>query len=345
MATRLVEKGYDVGVYCRKHIIKYKEKTYKGIKIIRLFSIANKYLDTPVSTLISLFHLIFHPVNVVQLYGIGNSIFIPLLKLFRYKVVSVVDGLDWKRGKWGRFASWFLRTSEWFAVLFADYYVVDSQEVVKYYKKKFPWSNPIYVPYGANVISLKETEVPKKYNLKPQKYALFVGRLVPEKGVHHLIKAFESLKTDFQLAIVGDNIYDRGYVESLKATKSENIKFLGFVYGNDYVQLCANAYLYVQPSILEGTSPALLTAMALGNCVLVSNIPENLETIGTAGISFDIEKQEKGLREKLQYLLENPDVVDKFRKEAVERILQNYSWDKVTEDYEKLFIQLVNKKT
>jgi glycosyltransferase involved in cell wall biosynthesis len=175
----------------------------------------------------------------------------------------------------------------------------------------------------------------REKGLMPNEYILFVGRLVPEKGVHHLISAFERVKTDKNLVIVGDNIHDREYVTSLKNTKDSRIRFLGFVYGESYQQLNSHAYIYVQPSELEGTSPALLGAMGFGNCVVVSDIPENLETIGNAGIAFR-KNDPKDLADKLQMLIDNPSEVGKYKRLAIERVQKHYSWEVVTDQYEQV---------
>jgi glycosyltransferase involved in cell wall biosynthesis len=166
---------------------------------------------------------------------------------------------------------------------------------------------------------------------------------VREKGVHYLVEAFKRIKTDFELVIVGGDPYDKEYELFLRKNANKNTKFLGYVYGKDYENLCKGAYLYVTPSELEGTSPALLTAMALGKCVLVSDIPENLETIGDAGFSFRHGDSED-LREKLQFLLVNPDTVDKMERKAIERVRKYYDWNKITDQMEKIYASLMRER-
>jgi glycosyltransferase involved in cell wall biosynthesis len=343
-ASRLVERGHEVTVYCRTSYVETPESQYRGAQLVKLPSIQSKHLDTPSHTTLSVFHMLtrhYRP-DVIQMYGVGNSLWLLPLRLKRCPIVSVVDGLDWKRKKWGRFASAFLRTSERFAVWWADEYVVDSHVVADYYRARFR-RPPIYIPYGANIPkkALADSQV-RGFGLEPGKYILFVGRLVPEKGVHHLIHAFESVQTDIPLAIVGDNIYDLDYVKLLKSTKDPRVRFLGFVYGEGYRQLNSHAYVYVQPSELEGTSPALLGAMGFGNCVLVSDIPENRETIGDAGLTFRC-GDNRDLASRLQELVDHPDTVRRFKELARDRVAQYYDWDKITDEYERLFYQLLNR--
>lgn len=340
-AWRLVERGHEVYVYCRTNNVKTDSQIYRGVNLITLPSIDSKHFDTPFHTTLSVFHLLTSKIrpDIVQMYGVGNSLWLLPLKLTGKPIIAVVDGLDWMRQKWGRFASTFLRVSEHFALWWADEYVVDSQAVIKYYLSHYE-RTPLYIPYGANVPeNILPYNLVQQYGLRPEEYILFVGRLVPEKGVHHLVTAFEKVNTDKKLVIVGDNIHDKDYVDRLKSTRDSRILFLGFVYGEAYQQLNSHAYLYVQPSELEGTSPALLGAMGLGNCVLVSDIPENRETIGDAGITFK-KNDANDLALKLQALVESPAEVKEYKLRAVNRVLTHYSWDVITDEYERLFCKL-----
>jgi glycosyltransferase involved in cell wall biosynthesis len=132
--------------------------------------------------------------------------------------------------------------------------------VQEWYSKNFGKS-PVYVPYGANInLSKIDTAFLEKNNLTIKRYILFVGRLVYEKGVHYLINAFNHIKTDFELVIIGGDPYGDEYERFLRKKANQKTKFLGFVYGRDFENLCKGAYLYVTPSMLEGTS-LLVTAM------------------------------------------------------------------------------------
>lgn len=343
-AWRLVERGHQVSVYCRTGNIKTPKTEHRGVQLVKLPSIQSKHLDTPSHTTLSVLDALVRRSrpDIIQMYGVGNSLWLLPLRLLGCPLVSVVDGLDWKRRKWGRFARSFLHASARLAVWWSDAYIVDSRAVIQHYRTQFQ-KQPIYIPYGANIPEVAQADnLVRELNLEPGKYVLFVGRLVPEKGVHHLVRAFESVQTDMNLVIVGDNVHDRDYVTSLKSTKDARIRFLGFVYGDAYTQLNSHAYVYVQPSELEGTSPALLGAMGFGNCVLVSDIPENRETIGEAGLTFR-RNNEKDLATRLQELIDNPELVRQFKQLAQARVAKHYNWDKITDSYERLFYRLCGK--
>jgi glycosyltransferase involved in cell wall biosynthesis len=340
VSTRLVERGHSVSVYCRKGNYNYTNDHYRGVNLVVLPTIRLKSMDTITHSGLSAIHLLFSRWDVVHIYGLGNAIYLVLLKLLGLNTVISVDGLEWNRKKWGAFARLWFRFSEFIVKKYADRVIADSGVIKKYYKEKHD-INAEYIPYGAYVEDAGSNGFHEEA-LEREKYVLFVGRLAPEKGVHFLIKAFKNVKTDMKLVIVGDDPYNRKYVESLKRNDDDRIMFLGYVYGDRYASLCQNAYVYVQPSELEGTSPALLAAMGYGCCVLVNGIDENIETIGDAGIFYKKNVVEE-LARNLQYLTENPEVVAQYRLKAADRVKSHYNWDSISESVEELFMSISGK--
>lgn len=287
--------------------------------------------------------MFFRRKDIVHIYGVGNAIFILFLKLIGTKVVVSADSFDWERDKWGKFAKWFLFNSAKLATKISDAIIVDSKSVQKYYREKFNVET-VYIPYGADIGRKADKKVLEKYGLKENDYILFVGRLIPEKGVHNLIEAFVKLKTSKKLAIIGGDWFTTDYIKLLKEkAKNSNVSFLGFVYGDECRAIYSGAYLYVQPSLVDGTSPALLTAMGTGNCVLVNSIPENLETIGNAGLSYE-KNDVDSLRNKLSELLENEELVKEYRRKSLERIRKVYSWDRVADSIIEVYKDTLSGK-
>ncbi len=272
---------------------------------------------------------------MVLLSGSGTSFCIPFLHLFRRKTALWVDGKAWTRGKWGRLARAFLQRSAQFGVRHSDAMVTDTPLAHEFYLKEMG-RDTTYIPYGANIEEVESTETLDRLGLVPGNYLLFVGRLIPEKGVHYLIDAFEKLETDCRLVIVGDDPYDPEFVNALKQTNDERIMFTGYIFGEGFQQLMRHCRVYVQPSDVEGTSPVLLTAMGFGRPVVVNGIPENRTTIGEAGLAFS-----RGvvgdLRRILGEILDDPERLAELGKAAVARVRSHYDWDKITTDFERLF--------
>jgi glycosyltransferase involved in cell wall biosynthesis len=340
VATRLAKKGHEIIVYCGRRGSKPQTKSYKSVQLIYVPCLRSKFLDFPFRAFVSALDALHRDVDVVHFYGSDAWPFVLLPRIASSKTVLSLDGLVWNRSSYPKWARKILRLTAGFALYFPHVTTVDSKSVQDWYRKKFD-KPPIYVPCGANIdLTEPDDTILHKKNLENRKYVLFVGRLVYEKGIHCLIEAFKKIKTDFKLVIIGGDPYGKEYELFLRKNANENTKFLGYVYGKDYENLCKGAYLYVTPSELEGTSPALLTAMAMGKCVLVSDIPENLETIGDAGFSFRHGDSED-LKEKLQFLLANPDIVDKIQWKAIDRVREHYDWNKITDRMEEIYVSLM----
>jgi glycosyltransferase involved in cell wall biosynthesis len=274
----------------------------------------------------------FRKVDVVHYFTTGATLFAWLPRLFGRKIVCSVDGCDWQRAKWGRFARWYLRLSESIAARCSHALISDSQDVYRYYKETYGIESAC-ITYGVREYRSQERDMLDHFGLKPREYVLFVGRLVPENNVHHLLAAFEKVKTKKHLVIVGDDPWERRYVERLKATTDGRIIFTGGIYGDGYAQLQQSAYLFVLPDEVGGTHPALVEAMGFGNCVLVNNTRSNLEVIGNAGFSYRGELGSEDLQAQLQILLDSPVQVDEYRQRALIHAVERYSWSKVAREH------------
>ena len=341
LGQRLVQRGHDVTVYCRSHHITYEGSHYKGMRLVKLPTIANKYLDTMVHSFISSLHAIPQRYDIGLYFIAGNSPVTWIPRLVGTKTILNVDGLDWKREKWPPLARKYIQFAEFLATKLPNVYITDSHVVQGYYRDRYG-EEPAYIPYGSDVEILPPAETLAKYGLQPGKYILFVGRLVPENCAHHLVEAFRELDTDLKCVIVGDAPYAEEYIAGLKelAADDQRIIFTGYVFGNGYQELGSNAYVFVESSGVGGTHPALVEAMAFENCVVTHNTPENMETIGEAGFSYDGKVGARDLRRVLEELLKDPDKVESYRHKARQRAQSVYSWETVTDSYEKMFYQV-----
>ena len=186
----------------------------------------------------------------------------------------------------------------------ANVIVFDSVVIQKYYARKFNYNKGVYIPYGMDDMKPGDDSILDKYGLKKREYFLFVGRLVPDKAVDRLVTAFKQVKTDKQLVIIGDDLYQREYIAKVKQLADDRVKFLGFLYGEEYATLNKHPFAYVSASYIEGTSPSLVNAMGAGNCVLVNGILENIETLGGAGLYYE-ENNDADLIRKLEIILQD----------------------------------------
>ena len=285
LSRGLVKLGHQVVVYNRSGMSSQAGPSYEGVELVALPTVRSKNLSTICHAFLSTLHAMFRKADVVHYFTTGATLFAPLPRLMGKKVVCSVDGTDWQRAKWGRLARWYLRLSERLAVFFCHGLISDSSEVLDYYRRNYGAVSSCIV-YGMREHRSNKRDVLERFGLQEKEYVLFVGRLVPENNVHHLIKAFERVETSKKLVIVGDDPWEKDYILSLRSTRDPRVIFTGGVYGDGYTQLQQNAYLFVLPDEVGGTHPALVEAMGFGNCVLVNDTPSNLEVIADAGFSY-----------------------------------------------------------
>ena len=340
VGPRLVSRGHEVIVYCRRSLFHRRPKTYQGVQLIYLPSIETKVLGTPTHTLVSICDVLFRSVDMIFVVNLVNGFHCILPRLLGKNVAINVDGLDWKRDKWGKIGkAYFYLNAKCVRLICPKGVVTDAHEMRRIYLDEFDTPN-VCITYGADLATTADPAVVRKYGLEPLKYYLIASRLVPENSADLIVRAFEKVRTTRVLAIAGNANYRSSFVDRLKQTKDERVRFLGHV-GNadDVKELHCNAYAYIHGHSLGGTNPALLKALGCGNCVLALHTPFNVEVLQDYGILF--ERDPLDLAAKLQHIEDHPEVAVQYRRRAPERIREAYTWDKITDQYEELFLQLV----
>ncbi len=340
LSTRLAERGHNVILYNRRgHHVSDKSveaeriSDYHGVKIRSVPTIDKKGLAAVTSSFFATLRCVFSKAQVVHIHAEGPAAMTPLLKLFKKRVIVTVHGLDWQREKWSEgFASKYIKFGEKMAVKYADEIIVLSNRVKEYFKETYD-RDTIYIPNGVNAPEIIKFElIAEKFGLDKDSYILFLGRLVPEKGVHLLIDAFKKTDTDKKLVIAGGTSDTDEYVESLmkSAKDDERIIFTGFQQGQVLQELYSNAYVYALPSLLEGMPLSLLEAMSYSNCCVVSDIDECTEVVEDKASVVKAGDAEI-LREALQRLCDDKELVNSYKENAREFILKKYNWDEVAE--------------
>ena len=276
---------------------------------------------------------------MVHIHAEGPAFFTWLPKMFGKRVVVTVHGIDWQREKWqSGFGSKFIRQGEKNAVKYADEIIVLSKGVQNYFKEAYGRETH-FIPNGVNRPQIREANlITEKFGLKKDSYILFLGRLVPEKGIRYLVEAFKNVKTDKKLVIAGGSSDTDSFMEELKELSKgdDRILFTGFVQGAMLDELYSNAYIYTLPSDLEGMPLSLLEAMSYGNCCLVSDIPECAEVVEDKALIFK-KSDVKDLQEKLQDACDHPEKVGAYKEQAADFICKKYNWDEVTKETLKLY--------
>ena len=336
LCTRMVAQGHNVTCYNRGgHHVSGSEydskrlKEYKGIKLKKVPTIEKKGLAAVSSSFFAALCCAFGKYDIVHIHAEGPAFFAWLPKMFGKKVIVTIHGLDWQREKWkSGFGSKFIHQGEKNAVKYADEIIVLSKGVQDYFEKTYG-RKTVFIPNGvSNHIERKPQIIKNKFGLDKDKYILFLGRLVPEKGIKYLIEAFKQVDTDKKLVIAGGSSDTSEFENEMKelAKEDKRILFTGFVQGQELEELYSNAYVYVLPSDLEGMPLSLLEAMSYGNCCLVSDIPECVDVIEDKALIFQ-KANINSLKLKLQHLIEHVSIVKSIRDKSSNYIVKKYNWD------------------
>lgn len=346
LAVRMVQDGHEVDLYNRwEPFLRNGEempKTYKGMRIFKIPTSAKSSLNAFIYSAIATVRALFGGYDVIHFHAEGPCAMLWIPKIFGIPTVATIHGLDWQRSKWGGFATKYLLFGEKIAAKHADEVIVLSQEMKKYFRNKYQCTSN-YICNGVNIPEYKKVDViTEKFGLHSGEYILYLGRLVPEKGIHYLLKAFRKMKTDKRLVIAG-RIDASAYAQRLceEAKKDSRVIMTDFVCGQELEELFSNCCLYVLPSDVEGMAISLLEALSYGCRCLVSDISENREAAGECAEYFP-KGDYKALRSKLEELLAEKSILNKEKQ--ITFVKEHYSWDKVVKETLQLYQKAIDKK-
>lgn len=337
LSTRLAARGHQVSVYCRAS----HPSPYRGIELRCLPAIRHKYFETMAHTFLSTLHLLVHRVDAVIYCNGANAIFTCLPRLAGVPTLLNVDGLERKRKKWNRLARGWYHLSEYLSTFCPSQVVTDARSIERYYRDTYGKTSS-FIPYGAPVGKVREEDRVLSLGLRPGGYFLYVSRMEPENNPLLVRREFEKTSTDRQLALIGDAPYAHDYIRQVKATSDARVVIPGAVYGPGYHQLGSHCFAYIHATEVGGTHPALIEAMGRGALVLYLDTDENREVAGGVGVPFEL--KDGSLRHAIERVLEMKD--DERRHlcdAAMDRVRERYSWDAVTDAYERLLLRLAGK--
>lgn len=334
LSVRLSERGHEVTVYCCRPYSLGVQSPYRGVERVVLPTIRTKQLEKPLYALFSLLHAARRSFDLVLMLGVSVSAFCFIPRLFGTRVAINIDGLEWQRRKWGRFASLYLALSERLAGVTCNQVITDARCIQSYYEEKYS-RETVYIPYGCSAERVGPGPTLRRFGLGEREYILFVGRFEEENNPLLVREAFDEIeKTEKKLVLVGTAPFSREYIERLKATRNRNVVFTGPLFGESYRELLSNAYLYLQAGEVGGTHPALVEAMGAGCCVLANDVPEHREVLKDAGLYYS---GKQDLKSKMTMLIEDPVAVELKRRAAAALAKERYSWDAIADEYEGLF--------
>ena len=336
----LVDMGDDVTCYNRstdhvenEYVGTVKDKKYRGVTLRDAWTVNARGVSAMIASFTAAIAAAFGKYDIIHFHAEGPCAAMWIPKMFGKRCVATVHGLDWQREKWGKgFASKYIKFGERVMVKCADEIIVLSESAREYFKNTYN-RETVLIYNGIEQPEKKDAEkITELYGLSKDEYICMVSRLTAEKGVHYLIDAYNNIKTDKKLVIAGDTSDTDDYVAMIKqkAENNPNIMFTGFISGDVLKEIYSNAYIVALPSDIEGMSLSLLEALAYGNAVLCSDIPEN--TLVTEDKAMHFEKSNADdLAAKLQMMCEDETIVHTLRDGVDTFILQKYNWSDVAQ--------------
>ncbi|MBI3748463.1 MAG: DUF1972 domain-containing protein [Chloroflexi bacterium] len=346
LGARLAERGHHVTVYGRSHVVPAGIERHRGVRIRRLPTIRHKYLDTVVHTGASVLDALVRRFDIVLICNSANAPFALVPRLSGAKVVLNVDGLEWQRGKWGRVGRTYYRFCAWLAAQLPVVLVSDARMIADWYQREHARQS-LYIPYGSDARRADPGPALGRLGLDADHYLLYVSRLEPENNAHVVIEAYDRAGgldgLGMPLVVVGDAPYATAYKARLTdlATTVPGVMLTGYIFGEGYLELQSNCLAYVQATEVGGTHPALVEAMARGATIVANDVPEHREVLGPAGAYYR-RNDATDLARVLADVVAHPDLRRTYSAAAAARAQGLYSWDHVTDEYDRLFHRLVH---
>jgi glycosyltransferase involved in cell wall biosynthesis len=329
LALYLTARGVPVTVYCRRHHAT-AGREWRGVSLVTLPTVASKYLDTVVHTTLSAFHLVTRSrVRNVILCNAANAPVLPLMRVFGRRVVMNVDGLEWRRSKWGIVGRSWYRMGEWLSVRWASVLVTDAEEVRTYYRVRHD-ADSVMIPYGADLLD-RGRALPEDLGVRPDQYVLYVSRWERENNPLLVARAHAASQSSLDLVMLGHATYDEDLEREVRTAAAATARLPGSVYGEVYTALQSNARCYVHATEVGGTHPALIEAMGAGNLCLVLDTPENREVAGPGAWYFRTEADLTALIDQAHAL--DAVALERLRQATRDRAAALFSWESVGDAY------------
>jgi len=337
VGRRLAEAGHDVVVYCRTTTDGPQPAEHLGMRLVHLPALRRRSLETLSHTGLSVAHLLTHRVDATIVFNAANAPWLPLLRLARIPVATHVDGLEWKRAKWGGVGKWYYRVVEALSVRWSDALIADAQGIADYYRDEFAAPTEL-IAYGAPKIAGGASDKLADIDLTARGYHLAVARFEPENHVDVIVDGYRRSAATLPLVVVGSAPYADDYTRLVHSLGDDRVRFLGGVWDQELLdQLYANCATYLHGHSVGGTNPSLLRAIGAGAATIAFDISFNCEVLETSGRYFQTPDDVAAALDEAEG---NPEQVRRRGKRA--RLLAaRYDWDHVAASYEELCRKLV----
>jgi glycosyltransferase involved in cell wall biosynthesis len=345
LSTRLAARGHEVIVFCRRDYAEAAPDEVDGVHLSYPPTISSKHLEAFVHSGIAAALTVGQGFDIVHFHALGPGVWTPVPRfLTRARVVQTIHGLDYQRDKWGGPAKLVLRAGQTISRIVPDAVIVVGHYLLDLYRGRRHLT--VHVPNGVTLPPRGNDSILDRLGIERGCYALFVGRLTPEKAVDQLIRAFRRVPGDHRLVVAGGSSFTDGYEAEIKALAAmdDRVILCGYVYGGDLAALYANTALYVQPSLVEGVPLTVLEAAAQGIPLVLSDIPAHREVVPSSrpgGRLFEAADEDSLALALSRALLAEATERSAAQLEA-EAIRRRFSWDNAADLTESVYRQLVS---
>lgn len=338
LAPRLVQRGHDVTVYCRRGYTGDDEPTeFKGVRLRYTSYVHRRSAETPSHELTSILDSLRRPVDAYYFLGTRSSPLYAPLRATRRAVVVHTDGIEWLRRKWNPVGRAYLDLAESFAArVSSDALVTDGQAMQRYFEKRYG-RHSTRIGYGAEIVESMPAHVLERWDLEPGSYFLVVARLEPENNVDLIIKEFSDSGSPGDLVIVGSASYSgTGVSHSGDVTGTGRVRRLGSVFEPGALEaLYFGSAAYLHGHEVGGTNPSLVRAMGCGACCLALDTRFNSETLSGTGALWS--KEPGSLAGRIRWVADSPEEAQALGSDARRHAATEFDWEAVADAHDDLF--------
>ncbi|GGL87446.1 DUF1972 domain-containing protein [Nakamurella endophytica] len=338
VGRRLADRGHHVTVYCRNADAD-RPARYLGMDLVHLPALHQRTLETLSHTGLSVAHAVTHRPDAAVVFNCANAPFLPLLRAARVPFATHVDGLEWRRAKWGPTGQRYYKRAERMAVRWSDALIADAQGIADYYRETYAAPTDL-IAYGAPVVDREAHRLPE-LDLRADGYHLVVARFEPENHVLEIVRGYSASKAELPLVVVGSAPYAQEYTDRIHQAADARVRFLGGVWDQELLdQLYAGARTYLHGHSVGGTNPSLLRAVGAGAATSAFDVGFNHEVLGRSGRFF---RSSEDVAELVEDAERHPEEVAERGRLALEQA-RRYDWDDVTDRYEDLCRRLATSR-
>ncbi len=337
LSLRLVQRGHNVTVYCHRGLFPDRPSVVNGVNLVYLPAIERKVLSQFSHSLLSTLHALLRRFDVLLYVNSANGPFGLVTSPLGIRTAINVDGLEWLRPKWRGLGSRYFRMSSWLSTKLFDAVITDSERMADIYQREFHSASTV-IEYGAEKATSVQPDLIHRLGLQEREYFLIVGRLIPDNNVHLLVDGFLQSRSRRRLVVLGDVPYADTYADEVRRRKDERLLFPGYVRDPDTLrELYCNCYAYLHGHEFGGTNPALLKALACGCCVAALDTVFSKEVLSDGKYGVFFQKDSPSIAKTIEMLEQSPAKASQLRALAPRRIDERYTWERITDEYEKLF--------